>query len=103
VTGERIPETVAEVVGERGNVLEGVGGVVKGDERAEKGKKGSKETVDAVVIAGVCREIGELGIEIGLGPSTGESAHTAGMIRGESFGRLNARRSVPGSCLIFLT
>jgi hypothetical protein len=101
VTGERMPEMVAEVVGERGNVLEGVGGVVKGDERTEKGKKGSGETVDAVVIGGVCGEIGELGIEIG--PLRGESTHIVGMMRGESLGRFNARRSVPGSCLIFWT
>ena len=101
MAGERMLETVAHMVGERGNVLEGVGGVVKGDERAEKGKKGSKETVDAVVIGGVCGEIGELGIE--MGPSTGESTHMAGMMRGESLGRLKARCLVPGSCLIFLT
>lgn len=97
MTGERMPETLAEVVGERGNILEG--GVAKGDERAEKGKKGSKETVDAVVVGGVHGEIGELKIEMGPSTWTGES----GMMRGESLGRLNARHSVPGSFLIFLT
>jgi hypothetical protein len=98
VTGEKMPEMVAEVVGKRGNVLEGVGGVVKGDEMAKKGKKGSRETVDAIVIGGVCGEIGELGIE--MGPLRGESTHIVGMMRGESLGRFNAQHSVPGSCLI---
>jgi hypothetical protein len=99
VIGERMPETVAEVVGERGgNELEGVGGVA-GEERA--GKKGSKETADVVVVGGECGEIGELGIE--KGPSKEEPPIAVGMMRGESLGRLNVGRSAPGSCLSCLT
>src|SRR5437016_11954797 len=65
VIGERTPETVAKVVGERGNELEGVGGVAKAEEeRAENGKKESEDIVDVVVMGGECGEVGELGIEI---------------------------------------
>jgi len=69
VIGERIPETVARVAGERGNGLVGAGGVAGGvgdaEERAENGKKEAEEKV-VVVVVGVCGELGELGMEIGL-------------------------------------
>ena len=94
VIGERIPEMVAKVVGERGN--EGVGGVAEAEERAENGKEESEEVVNVVVVRGECGEIGELGIEIGLE----KRADTTGISRGESFNRFNAGRLVPGSSLI---
>jgi len=98
VIGERTPETMAKVVGERGNELEGVGGVAEAEERAENGKKESEEIVDVVVVRGECGEVGELGIEIGLE----KRADTTGILRGDGFNRFDAGSLVPGSSLIIL-
>lgn len=103
VIGERTPETVARVAGERGNELIGVGGVAGGvadtEERAENGKKEVEEQIDDVVIGRECGEVGELGMEIGLGIE--KPLGTVGMTRGESLSRLDGGHPVPGSCLIF--
>ena len=96
---------MARVVGERRNEFLSVGGVAGGVadavERAKNGKEESEEKVDVVVVEAECGELGEPGIEIGLWMD--EPPGTVGMTRGESLGRLDAERPVPGSCLIFGT